>query len=103
MPAFWDLVVTRLYFVDGAATRGAATPAVDGFRLLFETPSSRPPRPLNEGRTKLFGRVAGAALEVRGCRPGTPLAATAEIWTNQRRSFHPPPGRQKKKFFGKNM
>jgi len=85
-PELFDLVVSRLWFFDGASRAGKA-PGLAGYRLLAE---SRTPVEVLGHRAqayKLFGVVEGALLRVRGARPGATVSATVAVETIADRGF----------------
>ncbi len=83
-PRYEALVVSRLYFGDGAGTRAGS---IGGMRLVWEAESTRPDHPLHEERFKLFELVAGAELRVSGAAPGALVTATVPVLTNTGRTF----------------
>jgi asparagine N-glycosylation enzyme membrane subunit Stt3 len=64
--AFWRMIPNRLYYEAGLPS--GADPALDAFRLLWETPSSSPQNPAEEQRWMLYERVPGARVHVSGAR-----------------------------------
>ncbi len=85
--ALWPLPVSRLYFLDGAESPDTRLPALDGYRLLFETPSTRPGSWIQEAQFKLFGVVPGAAVAVRNARPAVRVVGQVWVLTNSGRPF----------------
>jgi len=83
-PSYWTLVPNRLFFDDGRGTE--AWPPLDGFRLLYESPSTSPDDPLRESQWKVFQQVAGARLGVR-TTPGAEVRAATSALSNAGRSF----------------
>jgi dolichyl-diphosphooligosaccharide--protein glycosyltransferase len=82
-PRFADLVLARLYFLDGAATR--RSPALGGFRLVYETPPTDPgPPPV--GAFRIYERVRGAIVRVAAA-PGGVARARVEVVSNTGRRF----------------
>jgi asparagine N-glycosylation enzyme membrane subunit Stt3 len=83
--AFWDLVPVALFRFDGVPRTGAR--ALDGYRLLYESPPGNPIKWGPEGQFKIFGVVPGASLAVAPVPPGTPVAVSVQVHTNQGRAF----------------
>ncbi|HSD52000.1 MAG TPA: STT3 domain-containing protein, partial [Candidatus Methylomirabilis sp.] len=84
--AFFRLPVSHLYFFDGSgAVPGRA--ALSIYRLLFESPSSKPAQRAQENQFKLFGVVPGAVLVIENAKPGSLVLATAPLRSNQDRVF----------------
>ncbi len=81
--AFWRMVPNRLYFHDGLASSDG--PALDAFRLVWETPTTSPENPALEERWMLVERVPGARVRVSGAR-GT-VTATVRVETGAGRRF----------------
>ncbi len=85
--ALWPLPVSRLYFLDGAESPDRRHPALGGYRLLFETPSTRPQSWIQEAQFKLFGVVPGASVAVRNARPAVRVVGQVWVLTNAGRPF----------------
>lgn len=62
-------------------------PALAGFRLLYETPSTNVGNLVGEFQFKLFGVLPGANVLVRHARPRATIWAVMPIQTNQGRTF----------------
>lgn len=84
---FARLPAARLYFYDRVGQPPAGVPGLGGFRLVSETPSSRPPTAIMEARLKLFAVVPGARVTVEGARPGSRIVGTVPVLSNQGRRF----------------
>lgn len=82
--AFWRLVPVRLYYDDGRALGAQA--ALDGFRLLAETPRTSPQNAALEEQWKLFEPVPGARLAVTAAA-GATVRAAIEAVSNAGRRF----------------
>jgi dolichyl-diphosphooligosaccharide--protein glycosyltransferase len=81
---FWELVTSRLYFFNGLLTnRGKA---LEGYRLLYESPSDWRFSGLTSKRYKVFGVVPGAKIIVQS-EPGSTIIADIRLRTNQGRKF----------------
>jgi hypothetical protein len=85
-PAAFDLVPSRLFFLDGGSLAGQVS-ALAVYRLLSESPATVQVMQLKASRYKLFGVVAGAILRIRGAAPGSKVSATIPIETNVGRAF----------------
>jgi asparagine N-glycosylation enzyme membrane subunit Stt3 len=85
-PEIFDLVVSRLYFLDGGSRSGKAS-ALGSYRLLAESPSPVSVLGFTARAYKLFGVVEGALLSVRGARPGAAVTATLPVATVAGRRF----------------
>lgn len=83
----WELPAARLYFTDGSGVPRAGAPGLGGYRLVFETPSTRPSSLENEGRLKLYEVVRGAVIRVEGEQPGVQVVADVPVVTNSDRRF----------------
>ncbi len=81
--AFWRMIPNRLFFDDGLPS--GAAPALDAFRLLWETPTTSPANPALEERWMLFERVPGARVWVSGAKG--PVTASVLVETSTRRRF----------------
>jgi len=84
--AAFDLVPSRLFFLDGGSLAGQV-PALAVYRLLSESPATVQVMQFRTSRYKLFGVVAGAILRIRGVAPGTKVSASIPIETNAGRAF----------------
>jgi hypothetical protein len=84
-PETFDLVVSRLWFLDGGSPSGA--PGLADYRLLAESRTPVEVLGLRAQAYKLFGAVEGAVLRVRGARAGAPVTASVGVATNQGRRF----------------
>jgi asparagine N-glycosylation enzyme membrane subunit Stt3 len=84
-PAYWDLVVTRLYFFDGMRRFESGT-ALGRYRLIYESVT---PEKQSAGRPvfKLFEVVPGARVDAAAA-PGAKVTARARVVTNQGRTIH---------------
>ncbi len=85
--ALAPLPVSRLYFLDGTEAPDTRLPALGGYRLLFETPSTRPGSWVQEAQFKLFGVVPGATVAVRNARPQARVVGQVWVLTNAGRPF----------------
>jgi asparagine N-glycosylation enzyme membrane subunit Stt3 len=83
--AFDELVVSRLYLADGLP-RGDR-PALDRYRLVFESPPRAPIPWISQGPFRIFEVVRGAELEVTGARPLSTVTVSIDVRTNQGRAF----------------
>jgi asparagine N-glycosylation enzyme membrane subunit Stt3 len=85
-PELFDLVGSRLYFLDGNSETGGL-PGLGGYRLVAE--STTPVEVLGHRAQayKLFEVVPGARLAVRGLAPGTEVAAAVTVKSNVGRLF----------------
>ncbi|MFA6030077.1 MAG: STT3 domain-containing protein [Elusimicrobiota bacterium] len=83
-PAMWESVYLRLYALDGsrAVAGSRSVPAVEGFRLVYESPHSRG----GVHAFKLFEVVEGAPVRGR-CRPGEAVQASVRLTSGQGRPF----------------
>jgi len=83
-PAYWDLVVTRLFFFDGLS-RFERDHALGQYRLIYESATLE-----GQGAAhpafKLFEVVPGAAVAA-AVDPGTRITARAPVFTNQGRTI----------------
>jgi hypothetical protein len=77
------MIPNRLFFDDGLPS--GAAPALDAFRLLWETPTTSPDDPAHEERWMLFERVPGARVRVSGANG--PVTASVLLETSTRRRF----------------
>lgn len=82
--AFWKLVVARLYFLDGA--RPDAVDFLDGYRLLYESDMPSYWGAFATKKFKVFGMVPGARVAIVTA-PGSGIAASINVETNQGRAF----------------
>ncbi|PYQ10580.1 MAG: hypothetical protein DMH00_10725 [Acidobacteria bacterium] len=93
-PRFFRTFGVRLAFADGSeyTAAGETVPALKGFRLVHESPETRPRRvPGLEGSmqasyVKVFERVKGAVLEGK-TDPGAPVQLRVEVTSNTGRTF----------------
>jgi asparagine N-glycosylation enzyme membrane subunit Stt3 len=76
--AFWSLVPVRLYYDDGRSVD--RSPALDGFRLLLESPATSPGNPAQEQQVKVFEWVQGARAQVTA-PPGALVRASVALVT----------------------
>ena len=76
--SFWRIVPNRLFFGDGLPT--PSSPALDAFRLLWETPTTSPENPALEERWMLYEHVAGARVRITGA--GGPVRASIQLETS---------------------
>jgi len=84
--AAFDLVPSRLFFLDGGSLAGQVS-ALAVYRLLSESPSTVQVMQFRASRYKLFGVVAGAILRIRGAAPGSKVSASIPIETNVGRAY----------------
>lgn len=85
--AYFDLVVSRLYYFDGM-TSGRQGESLGGFRLLAESPRlERIPEIPRAHLYKVFGCVPGALVAATGVLPHGELRAASRLATNQQRIF----------------
>lgn len=86
----YELIVSRLYFADGAEARAGNLrfQPVEGLRLVFESSSAAGDimLPWKVSKMKIFERVPGAELSVNAL-PGTQISLEQEIETNRGRRF----------------
>lgn len=76
--SFWRIVPNRLFFGDGLPT--PSSPALDAFRLLWETPTTSPENPALEERWMLYERVPGARVRITGA--AGPVRASIQLETS---------------------
>lgn len=82
--AFWNLIVSRLYFLDGLSRRPGHT--LDGYRLLYESPSTvRSWAGWSAKQYKVFGVVPGVEVVLHSA-PGRTVTAGVQLATNQGRA-----------------
>jgi hypothetical protein len=92
LPAFRMLVAVRLWLWDGmwGEADGRLLPegpaAIDGFRLVGESPTISIWQQVGVSMFKLFQPVAGARVTVRGARPGASVEARTALRTNRGRA-----------------
>ncbi|HET9553571.1 MAG TPA: hypothetical protein VFP50_11440 [Anaeromyxobacteraceae bacterium] len=84
LSGYYDLVPSALYYGDGVARDPTSTPALGGFRLLYESRATSAD-PLHDERFKLFGVVEGARVQVSGLEANGVVSALVELETNQGR------------------
>jgi dolichyl-diphosphooligosaccharide--protein glycosyltransferase len=85
-PEFFDLVPSRLFFLDGGS-RDGSSPALGSYRLLAESRTPVTVLQYSARRYKLFGVVPGATLRVQGAAPGSRVSARLGLRTNAGRLF----------------
>jgi asparagine N-glycosylation enzyme membrane subunit Stt3 len=77
LPSFEAGIFGRIYANDGAPRQVGGDDGIPFLRLVHETSDAHP--------YKLFERVEGARVAVRGAEPFEPVAVYVELVTNQRR------------------
>ena len=93
-PRFFHTFGVRLALTDGSehTAAGQYIPALDGFRLVHESPETRPRRvpgldgTIQASYVKIFERVKGAILEGKA-EPGAPIQIKIPVVTNTGRKF----------------
>jgi len=80
-----DLVVNRLYYLDGGSRDRA--PVLADYRLVAESANLDGPPGAGVARYKLFEVVDGAIVEVPGLAPGVSAQCSTRITTNTGRAF----------------
>jgi len=93
-PRFFHTFGVRLALTDGSehTAAGQYIPALDGFRLVHESPETRPRRvpgldgTIQASYVKIFERIKGVILEGKA-EPGAPIQIKISVVTNTGRKF----------------
>lgn len=96
LPPYFETLHARLSLFDGASipVGGRMLPALDDFRLVYESPEAGgfpvfvrgASEPIVPRLVKIFERVRGASLEGM-CEAGKPVEASVQVQTNAGRRF----------------
>ena len=83
---FWSLIVTRLYFFDGARSWLEHQDDLEGYRLLYESETQLKWRGLATQQFKVFGVVPGVHIMLLAA-PDRDIVASVTVRTNRGRDF----------------